>query len=266
MLFLVYWSIYLINMQVTFIGTGCGVPSTKRMPSSITIKINNKLLWIDTGPGTLRKLLDTGVTYKDVDYILYTHFHLDHIADFGPFIFASKYQLDLREKPLTVLGPIGIKEFYKNLINLYGEQIQKLAYDINIIELPGDRFPKEVFNTPDFGIQVNHLLHMPESIGYRITDKNGKTLVYSGDTEYCEEIIELAKDTDLLILECAFPEPTPVHLYPEAVGDIAAKAGIKQLAVTHMYPVCNPEEVLESVKSKFPGKIIIPDDLMKIEL
>lgn len=247
-------------MEITFIGTGCGVPSNRRGPSSILIKIEGEILWVDTGPGNLRRLFEVGYTYKDIDYILYTHFHIDHIADFGPIIFASKYELDLRKKDLTVIGPPGISEFYHKLVALYGNQIQNFNYNIHIVEM------KDRFATQNWEVKSIKTVHTPESIGYRIKERNGKTIVYPSDTEPFSSLIEFVKGADVAIIECAFPEPTPGHLYPQAVGEIAQAGGVKWLVVTHLYPVCDEQSIIAEIRAKYNNKITIAEDLMQIEV
>lgn len=247
-------------MEITFIGTGCGIPSNRRGPSSILIKIKQEILWLDTGPGNLRKLFEIGYTYKDIDYLLYTHFHLDHIADFGPIIFASKYELDLRKKDLIVIGPPGMREFYQKLLTLYGAQIQSLTYNIHIVEI------NNKFSTENWEVESIKTSHTPESIGYKIKERKGKVIVYSGDTQPFPSLSEFAKGADMLILECAFPEPTPWHLYPQAAGEIAQASGVKWLVLTHLYPVCDEHDVLTPIREKFHSKITIAEDLMRLEI
>lgn len=247
-------------MEITFIGTGCGIPSKRRGPSSILIKIRDDILWIDTGPGSLRCLFEIGYTYKDINYLLYTHFHLDHIADFGPIIFASKYELDLRKEDLTVIGPPGMNEFYRKLLYLYGIQIQNLIYNIHIVEL------KDKLSTPNWEMEAIKTVHTHESIGYKIKERNGKVIVYPGDTQPFPSLIEFVKGADVLILECAFPDPTPGHLYPEVVGEIAQASGAKWLVLTHFYPICDERDILERIRDKFNNEITVAEDLMKLEV
>jgi ribonuclease BN (tRNA processing enzyme) len=245
-------------MEIIFIGTGCGVPS-KRASPSILVRISNDNLLFDTGPGSLRKLFESGLTYNEVDYIVYTHFHIDHIADLAPFLFASKYPRSPRKKELNIIGPKGLKNFYNNLTNLYGEQIQNLSYNVRILET-------SEFQTSEWKIESKNLPHTAESVGYRVTNKEGKVLVYSGDTEYSPELLKLAQSADILVLECSFPIKTAGHLYPEAAAKTAKEAKAKHLVLTHLYPVCDNYPIISMVKKIFDGKVTIAEDLMHIEL
>ncbi|MDI6840504.1 MAG: MBL fold metallo-hydrolase [bacterium] len=246
-------------MEVVFIGTGCGVPSNQRSSPCILIRVGKDNLLFDTGPGSLRKLFEAGFTYKDIGYLLYTHFHVDHIADLAPFLFASKYTENLREKDLYIIGPKGIKRFYQKLLNLYGEQIQSLHYNVKLID-------ENKFSTSNWKISTVSLPHTPESIGYRVTDRRKRVIVYSGDTEYSATLVELARGSDLLILECSFPVSTPGHLYPGLAGRIAKEAGAKQLILTHLYPICEPYDLLSPIRAEFSGKVAIAQDLMRVKV
>ncbi|MBN2097722.1 MAG: ribonuclease Z, partial [Candidatus Omnitrophica bacterium] len=68
-------------MEVTILGSGTGVPALKRNAAGLLIKVENENLLFDSGPGIIRKLLELGLTYHDIDYIFYTHFHTDHTLD-----------------------------------------------------------------------------------------------------------------------------------------------------------------------------------------
>jgi ribonuclease BN (tRNA processing enzyme) len=110
--------------------------------------------------------------------------------------------------------------------------------------------------------------HSQSAIAYRIESKAGHSIVYSGDTDYCSEIIELAKQADVLILECSFPDHKKVqgHLTPSEAAEIAAKAKCEHLILTHFYPPYN--ELADDINMKchkiFSGKISIAQDFMKL--
>lgn len=247
-------------MEIIFIGTGCGIPSLRRGAASLLLSSDNENIWIDTGPGSLKKLLEAGYTYKDIDYILYTHFHIDHIADLAPMVFASKYQNDLRQKDLPIIGPPGMKEFYRKLEHLYGNQMRDLNYTITVIELT------KSYTTQNFQIESLASVHTAESISLKIKDNDKNTLVYSGDTAYFPALAQFAQHADLLILECSFPEPVPGHLNPPDVGKIAQAAGIKHLVITHLYPICDMKDIITPIEKRFNGTITIAEDLIKLKV
>ncbi len=111
-------------MEITIIGSGTSVPSLKRASPALMISCPNIRILCDTGPGTLRQLQKSGTSLNDIDLLAYSHFHVDHISDLVPFIFASKYSPDLaRKRDLTIIGPGGIRQFYDRLVCAYGPSI-----------------------------------------------------------------------------------------------------------------------------------------------
>ena len=95
---------------------------------------------------------------------------------------------------------------------------------------------------------------------------NNKSIVYSGDTDYSDEIIKISKNADLLILECSFPYKTEGHLTPSLCGRIAANANAKKLVLTHMYPECDKVDMKKLCGKEFSGKIVLAKDFMGIKV
>jgi len=120
----------------------------------------------------------------------------------------------------------------------------------------------------NFSLTTLPLTHSDSSIGLRIEIPGGKTMVYSGDTDYCENIIQLANDASLLILECSLPEEMKVegHLSPSLAGRIARESRCKRLLLTHFYPPCDEHDLPREVAKEFAGEIILAEDLMEIEV
>ncbi len=102
-------------------------------------------------------------------------------------------------------------------------------------------------------------------------EKGGKSVVFSGDTSPCDRLVELAKDCDLLIHECTFPEAalefrrtanvgTWAHTSPVQLGERAVRSGCKSLIATHFgsFDTTNPV-VREMMSVHMPEDIIGPD-------
>jgi ribonuclease BN (tRNA processing enzyme) len=119
-----------------------------------------------------------------------------------------------------------------------------------------------------FKITVMPTKHTPGSIAYRVGDTSGKSLVYSGDTGFCNELVDLAKGADLLILECSFPDGKEVegHLTPSQAGLIASLARAKRLLLTHFYPECLATDIAAQCRKSYEGELILGNDLLHIRI
>ena len=250
-------------MELIILGSGTGVPSLKRGSPASLIKSEKQSILLDSGSGTLARMLHAGVTYKDVEAILYSHIHPDHCADLVPLIFACKYQEDPRTKDLLILGGQGFRDYFEGLRGVYGNWIEPETFRIHIQEVAASDVA-----IGNLKVTTLPLEHAPESVGYRITSPGGRIIVYSGDTDYCPNIVKLARGADLLLLECSFPEGRKVsgHLTPSLAGRIAREAGCTRLVLTHRYPPCDQSDIRGDCQKVFPGEVLLAEDMMSIEI
>jgi ribonuclease BN (tRNA processing enzyme) len=251
-------------MEIIIIGSGTGVPSLRRGSPATVIRVGGHLLLLDSGSGTLRRLLEAGVDFKQVEYLFYSHFHPDHTADLAPFLFASNYGSDeVRNHGLTIIGPPGMAAFYEKLKGVYGKWIMPQGYSLSIEEVSSGEIP-----FADFSVSGFPLAHTDHSMGFRITGEGGKVVSYSGDTDYCANLIALARDAGVLIVECSFPDDRKVegHLTPSLAGRAAREAGCKKVVLTHLYPPCDSHDVVGAVKREFAGAVALAEDFMRVEL
>ena len=255
------------DMIVTVLGSGTCVPSLERSSCSVMIEVHDTRLLFDSGPGTMRRLLRTNTTIFDVDYIFYSHFHPDHTAELVPFLFATKYpDMSQRQTLLTIVAAVGFKEFFAGLKTVYGQWIELDPGLVEILQM--SNCSTDLRRLKDFTVQSAPVEHNPESIAYRITNAGGRSVVYSGDTDYSENLIELSKDADLLICESALPDDYRIkgHLTPSLAGDIATRAGVRKLVLTHFYPECDQTDIEQECRKTYAGPLLLAEDLMRIEL
>ncbi len=206
-------------VKVTILGSGTCVPSLARSSSSVLVEIEDKKLVFDMGVGTMRRLLEKRVRISEVSHIIFSHLHPDHSGEFVPFIFASKYPKNRRRKfPLVIVGASGLGTFYENLKEVYGDWIDLGEGMMDIIELNN--------SSPDYlymgfaDVYSIPMAHIESSIGYRLETPDGISVVYTGDTDYCKGVVDLARDADLLICESALPDSTtgePLKMLTAAV-------------------------------------------------
>ncbi|UCD80187.1 MAG: ribonuclease Z [Desulfobacterales bacterium] len=255
------------GITVTILGSGTCVPSLQRSSCSVLMQISNTRLLFDSGPGTMRRLLEAGTTIFDLNYIFYSHFHPDHSAELVPLIFATKYpDGNRRQSPLTITAGRGFADFFERLKAAYGKWIELAPNLLHFVEL--DNKSKDSRNFHDFAVGSAPVEHNPESIAYRITSSDGSSVVYSGDTDYSENLIELAAGADLMICESAQPDDLQVkgHLTPSMAGEIATRAGVRKLVLTHFYPDCENVDLAQECRKTYDGPLILAEDLMQIKV
>ncbi len=251
----------------TIIGSGTCVPSLTRSSCSVLLEVGSNKLLFDSGPGTMHSLLRAGVEIFDIDFLLYSHFHPDHTGELVPFIFATKYpNVDRRKTPLTIVAGKGFNNFFNGLKSVYGDWLELPPGVLQIMEL--DNIAPDQRTLAGFKLTTSPMQHQPESIAYRVTDTNNRSMVYSGDTDVNENLVSLAKSTDLLICESAMPDDLRVagHLTPSLVGDMATRAGVKKLVLTHLYPECEQVDLVAQCRQTYQGPVLVAEDLMRIEL
>jgi len=255
------------GINLTILGSGTCVPSLERSSCSVMLAVGDTKLLFDSGPGTMRRLLRANTTIFDVDYIFYSHFHPDHTAELVPFLFATKYpDMGQRQRVLTIVAGEGFEDFFAGLNTVYGKWIELDPGLVNIIQM--NNRSADLLQLKDFTVQSAPVEHNPESIAYRITGPGGHAVVYSGDTDYSENLIALSKDADLLICESALPDDYRVkgHLTPSLAGDIATRAGVKKLVLTHFYPECDQTDIEQECRKTYDGPLVLAEDLMRIDI
>ncbi|MDH5762405.1 MAG: MBL fold metallo-hydrolase [Nitrospinota bacterium] len=249
-------------MKLTVLGSGTAVPDLQRNSAGYLLEANENRFLIDFGYGNLHQLLRLGVTYHDIDRIFFTHHHPDHMCDLIPFLFASKYPLDPRTRNLQIVAGTGFAEYYGRMEKAFNHWLTPESYQVQIIEMDA-----ETFEFDGLEVTSGRVQHIEMSRGFRFTYK-GKSIVFSGDTDICEGIVNLARGADLLVLECSTPDDMKVekHLTPQLCGKIAQEAGCKTLLLSHFYPPCHMDAVRVSCSQNYSGQLILAEDLTVIDL
>ncbi len=250
-------------MEITILGSGTCVPYLKRGSAGIILRIGENILLFDSGTGTLERMLKRGITYLDLDVVLYTHTHPDHVADLVPLIFASKYGETPRRRDLPLIGGRGFKTYFQAIQGAYGRWLQPDLFQIHIREVYDDILDYDLFR-----VIARPMTHLPDSVGYRVESSDGKSAAFSGDTDYCPNLIELAKDVDVLVIESALPDEMKAegHLTPSLAGRIGREANCKKMVLTHLYPVCDTVDIAQQCRKEYRGELLIAEDFMEISI
>lgn len=248
-------------MKLIVLGSGTCVPSLNRSAPAYYLEADNKQILIDCGSGALLQLEKLGKSYRDIDAVFITHLHPDHIAGIMPLIHALvATPLYVREKGLLLVGPKGFKKFYEKCIATI--MAKPKTFSIQVTEM------EDKMDYPPFQVFTVETVHSENSIAFRF-EHRGKSIVITGDADYNPGIIELSRNSNLLIADCSFPESMKAHghMTPRECGLVAQKAGVKKLVLSHLHTLPIPdEERIRECRMVFSGKIHLAEDLMEIEL
>jgi ribonuclease BN (tRNA processing enzyme) len=249
-------------MQVTILGSGTAVPVPGRFPSGVLIEAGDQKILVDLGPGVLRRVAQAGYGAQQITAVLLTHYHTDHTADLAALLFALRNPNYAGRPPLQIKASAGLIEFLGHLTAAW-PWLEPKEYDLQVEEIgPGP------FLVGELQVLAVPIQHTAQSLAYRITDPAGGSVALSGDADVCDGLAEVARDTDLFICDCAFPNSCRVegHLTPGLAGEWAQKAGTRKLCLTHFYPECDGHDLLAEARETFKGEIVLAKDLMQFDL
>jgi len=262
------------GITYTLIGSGTVIPSAERGPSAHHFVADDLAVLCDLGSGTLRRMDGLGLGYDALDLVALTHRHQDHVADLLPLLFALKNAPGVdRARPLTLVGYSGVRRDLDGLAGVYGDWVVDPGFPLEVYEA-GDTPIDLEREDAQVEIEAHPVVHSPEAVGYRLTLGGGGrevVVAYTGDTEECEQVVELARDVDLLVAECSVADglAVPGHLTPRAVGRIAAAATVRQLVVTHFYPSVEAlgwDEVERRIRESYDGPLDLGVDGLEVAL
>ncbi len=250
------------TIKLTILGSGTCVPSLRRSSCSFFLETDGAGLLFDIGAGTIHRLLEADIKINEITHIFLSHLHPDHTGELISFLFSSKYpKLSRKDIPLTIIAGKGFKKFFSGLQDVYGDWIEFPPGILSIVEVDTSRQDKFTINNTT--IKTIPVKHTAESIAFRI-ENNGKSVVYSGDTDYCDNIVKISKNTDLFICESATPDDLKVqnHLSPSIAGKIARESGVKKMVLTHFYPECDKTDIAKECRRTYDGELVLAEDLM----
>ena len=243
-------------MHLQFIGSGDAFGSGNRFNTCIHVTGKSADFLIDCGATSLVALKKQGIDPASIEMILITHFHADHFGGI-PFLLLDA-QFSKRETPLTIAGPPGLNAAFITVMEALfpGSSSVQQRFPLNLLEL-APREEAEIGNVLMTPFQVNHcsadgLFYY----AYRVSAED-RTFTYTGDTEWTNELIQAARDTDLLIAEAYFFEKkVRGHLDLKTLIRHLELVQSKRIILTHMSNDMLQRLPVLSFETAHDGKIV----------
>jgi ribonuclease Z len=150
-----------VDLDVVFLGTAASMPTAQRGPAALLVRRGSERLLFDCGEGTQRQLQRSAIGLPDLQEIFLTHFHADHFLGLPGML--KTFALRGRdETPLTVYGPRGLRDLFKQLHPFLGQ----LPYPLTLVELEvGERLERGAYTIEGFAVEHGSL-----ALGYAITE------------------------------------------------------------------------------------------------
>lgn len=261
------------GINVALCGTGSPLPDPSRAGPCSAVIIGDKIFIVDVGGGAVRNLGLMGLPPGQVEALLLTHFHSDHIDGMGELLL-QRWAGGGRKSPLPVIAPVGVTALVDGLNSAYaadaGYRIAHHGADIipptgagglaQPFALPKPGMMSVVYNQDGIKISSFAVNHEPVSpaVGYRF-DYRGRSVVFSGDTAPVPMVAKACSGCDLLIHEALNEQMVKTtenalrkagrerlahimadipgyHSTPAAAAAIAQTGKAKMLVFSHIVP------------------------------
>ena len=294
--------------EIVFLGTSASAPSAKRGLAAQIVKHDEYRFLVDCGEGTQRQILQSGMGFKQLNRILLTHGHLDHILGLGGLMSTFMRWEAINE--LEIFGGKGTLERVRALINDVVLRGAKAPMPLHFREIGAGTF----FEADDFNVTAFPVTHRgPDCLGYIFEEKprhpflaekatelgvpfgperrllvegqpitladgrvispsdvlgplqRGTKLVVVGDTGRTDDLLEPARDADGLVIESTYLDEEAEmarqfsHMTAKGAAELAVRAGVKQLILTHISRRYREKDVLAEAQSIFPQAVVARD-------
>lgn len=261
------------GLHIVLCGAGGPLPDPVRSGPCNAVIAAGKLFVVDAGSGAARNLTRMGFFPGQVDALLLTHFHSDHIDGMGELAML-RWTGGTHTEPLPVLGPPGVEEVVEGFDTAYRQDhVYRTAHhgektappsgagmEARPFASPGPSSPLIIWDQDGLRITAFRVDHDPvqPAVGYRF-DYGGRSLLISGDTAKSDELARNAAGVDLLVHEALAPHLVAImnqaaqetgrenlvkitsdipdyHTSPVEAAEVAQAAGAGHLLLSHIVP------------------------------
>ena len=284
--------------QVFVLGAGTPTPTPHRFGSAFAVQVGGEYLMFDCGPAATHKLVKMGIFPTQVDYLFFTHHHFDHDVDYPCFLLCRWDQSVGKEQTLQVFGPTLTQTLTERIIGEQGVFAHDWKARVNhplsqrVFVNRGGTLPRKpphvlakdvgpgpVHRGREWAVSAapaEHVQPYLDSLAYRLDSTEG-SIVFTGDTQPCRSVVDLARGADMLLCMC-WDDQERMQANGEAPGQcgttgaaqMAQEAGVKKLVLVHIGPHLSTHGPMEKgigdVRRIYSGEIIFADELLALRV
>jgi ribonuclease BN (tRNA processing enzyme) len=241
--------------SITLLGTGTCQIEFERRASSVLIQLDTMSVLFDCGHGVVQRLLEAGIQHNELNHIVVSHFHPDHVSDLIPFLHAGAWsKRHPRTTDLHMYGPPGIQRMIDGFRDIFGASgLQQPTYDILVHEVAGGKF--------SIGAYEFDFVSLPPAgnHGLRFAWRE-KLYAITGDSFFHEHEITFLQNVHLAIIDSG-------HLEDDEIVQLAAASQAKTIVCSHLYrEIDAPKLQTLAEQAGYEGTILVGRDLMSFVL
>jgi len=270
------------KVELEVLGSG-GPELDGRASTSYVLWVDNEAkLIVDMGSGSMLRFEESNAKLETLQAVVLTHLHIDHSVDLPAFVKAGFFSQ--RTQSLDIIGPEGNEYFPSTtefLNTLFGSR-GAYRYMSDVLSPQSDSFEilpidikaKTRREYKDFTLTLIRVHHgIIPALALKIVS-HGKVIIISGDTNNADRTLEvLSLNADLFVAHHAVPEHArgyarELHMSPSIIADIAYRAKVKKVILTHRMnrTIGAEKSSLKVIKSVYKGEVIFAEDRMKLEI
>ncbi|HEU5230498.1 MAG TPA: ribonuclease Z [Ktedonobacteraceae bacterium] len=241
--------------SLTLLGTGTCQIEFERRASSVLLELDGTYILFDCGHGVVQRLLEAGVQHRQVQHIVLSHFHPDHVSDLVPFLQAGAWsRRNPRTQDVHIYGPAGVQRVVSGLMDVFGaNSFQQSSYAIVVHEVTDERFE----------IDAHHFefLSLPPAGNHGLRFRwGGRCYALTGDSYFHAEEIAFLKQSDLAVIDSG-------HIEDREIVDLAVASQAKLIVCSHLYREIDAARLqMLAAQEGYQGTILVGRDLMSFVL
>jgi ribonuclease BN (tRNA processing enzyme) len=255
-------------MKLVTLGGSAAGPNPGQGCSGYLVSSGQTRIICDLGPGTLTEMR-RHVNFREIDAILVSHLHLDHILDLLALRFALAYNPISPSRPVPLWLPPDGRAYFTRLAEVFAEEGAAEDY-FSVFEI-GEYNPENVLDIGDLQIRFHPTAHFVPCWAMRISNSVDGDLFYTADTGPTAPLSSFANGVFVVVAEGTETDPadgSPAdrgHLTPEEAGTLATQAQAEVLVLTHVWTENNPFAAVRSAEVAFTGPVMLATPGLTLE-